>query len=233
MSLIIKPKALTNGTIGDATEVESDLNTIYNDYNGNITNDNISASAGIVDTKLNQISTASKVNGSAIIGLASIQSSAGYLPPQNVQQLAVLTTAGIGAIPYFSSIGTMGVLVSGASGTYLMSTSTTSSPVWNNPSTGSYDSGYFAVAVNSSYPLAHSLGTTKFISRLFYSPFANGDSAMECSKEGDWGYGGSITHIDTTGLKVQTDNNGVCGIMMAGVASTFAAGYYRVLLLKL
>ena len=48
-----------------------------------ITNAKVAASAGIVDTKLATISTAGKVNGAAITGLASVPSGAGALPVAN------------------------------------------------------------------------------------------------------------------------------------------------------
>ncbi|MDD4980709.1 MAG: hypothetical protein PHC54_05525 [Candidatus Omnitrophica bacterium] len=56
-----------------------------------ITNAKVSATAGIVDTKLATISTAGKVNGAALTGLASIPSGAGSIPNTN---LATINTAG-------------------------------------------------------------------------------------------------------------------------------------------
>ena len=51
---------------------------------GSILNADINASAAIVDTKLAQITTASKVHGTAITGLASVPSGAGILPIANI-----------------------------------------------------------------------------------------------------------------------------------------------------
>lgn len=48
-----------------------------------ITNDKVAPGAGIVDTKLAQITSANKVHGSAITGLGSIPSAAGVLPTEN------------------------------------------------------------------------------------------------------------------------------------------------------
>lgn len=53
-----------------------------------ITNDKVSPTAGIVDTKLAQIATASKVSGTALTGLASIPSGAGVIPVTNIPDLA-------------------------------------------------------------------------------------------------------------------------------------------------
>lgn len=49
-----------------------------------IVNADISASAAIVDTKLAQIATASKVSGAALTSLASIPAGAGVIPAANV-----------------------------------------------------------------------------------------------------------------------------------------------------
>lgn len=51
---------------------------------GAITNTEVSASAAIVDTKLATISTAGKVSGAALTGLASVPSGAGSLPNVNM-----------------------------------------------------------------------------------------------------------------------------------------------------
>jgi hypothetical protein len=48
-----------------------------------ITNAKVAAAAGIVDTKLAQITTASKVHGTSITGLASVPAGAGVLPVAN------------------------------------------------------------------------------------------------------------------------------------------------------
>ncbi len=68
MATISKPFTFTTGTVIKASEHNSNNDTIYNDYNGNITTANLSATAGIVDTQLAQITTASKVAASAVVG---------------------------------------------------------------------------------------------------------------------------------------------------------------------
>ena len=84
MSIISLPNQLSNGTVADASQVMANYNAIVNDYNGNITNDNFSSSIAITDNHLNQITTAGKVNGSALISLASIPSGAGVIPLANL-----------------------------------------------------------------------------------------------------------------------------------------------------
>lgn len=66
MSTISKPFTFSAGAVIVASEHNSCFDTIYNDYNGSITNANISASAAIVDTKLATISSTGKVNVSAL-----------------------------------------------------------------------------------------------------------------------------------------------------------------------
>ena len=72
MALVTKPYTFSAGGTILSAEVNSDFDTLYADHNGGITNANISASAAIVDTKLAQITTASKVSGAALTSLGSI-----------------------------------------------------------------------------------------------------------------------------------------------------------------
>lgn len=130
MSLITKPKTLSNGTVAQATDVESNFSTIYNDYNGNIDNTNLAAGAGIADSKLGQITTYNKVSGAAIGSLASISSAAGVIPAVNVPLLAGLSTASIGAIAYAAANTAITALATGVSGSFLMSTGTTAIPAF-------------------------------------------------------------------------------------------------------
>jgi len=66
LSIISKPNTFTAGNTILATEHNANFDTIYNDYNGNITNVNLSGAAGITDANLAQITTASKVSGAAL-----------------------------------------------------------------------------------------------------------------------------------------------------------------------
>lgn len=72
MSLINKPNTFTVGATIIASEHNANFDTIYNDYNGNIDNLNISASAAIVDTKLAQIVTPGKVDVSALANFQGV-----------------------------------------------------------------------------------------------------------------------------------------------------------------
>jgi len=86
-----------------------------------IVNADISTIAAIADTKLASITTASKVNGSAITGLANIPSDGGTIPGANLSNafpvgsvfIATVSTAPATLLGYgtWSSIGTGQVLV--------------------------------------------------------------------------------------------------------------------------
>lgn len=104
MGLVSKPYTFSAGAVIIASEHNSDFDTIYNCINGNISNANISNSAAIAysklaltgailnadlagsiaDSKLSQITTASKVHGSSITGLTSVPVGAGVLPIANI-----------------------------------------------------------------------------------------------------------------------------------------------------
>ncbi len=102
MGTVSKPNTFAAAQTIVATEHNSNFDTIYNDYNGNITNANLSGSAGITDANLAQISSASKVSGAALTSLTSVPSGAGLMPPANggVPSGAILAWSGaISAIP--------------------------------------------------------------------------------------------------------------------------------------
>jgi hypothetical protein len=66
MALISKPYTFSAGQTVVAAEHNDNYDTIYTDYNGNITNDNLKVGANIADTKLAQITTANKVSSTAL-----------------------------------------------------------------------------------------------------------------------------------------------------------------------
>lgn len=68
----------------DTAEIKSGAVATDEIFDGTIVNNDISASAGIVDTKLAQITTASKVSGSALTLLANIPADAGVIPSANL-----------------------------------------------------------------------------------------------------------------------------------------------------
>jgi len=95
MGQITKVNTFTAGTTALATEVNENFDDIYDEFNGNIDNNNITAGAGIVDTKLAQITAAGKVSGAALTLLGSIPSGAGTVP--DINQINGFTTLVDGA----------------------------------------------------------------------------------------------------------------------------------------
>lgn len=91
MAIITKPNTFTSGYVANAAEVNADFDTIFNDYNGNITDANLAASG---------IQTYGKVSGSALATLGNINAGAGTIPAVNLpdsiadSHLATISTAG-------------------------------------------------------------------------------------------------------------------------------------------
>lgn len=83
MALVSKNYTFSPGATILAVEHNENFDTLYNLVNGNIDNANISGSAGIVDSKLAQISTGGKVSGSALTSLGSVPAGGGSLPSAN------------------------------------------------------------------------------------------------------------------------------------------------------
>lgn len=121
MAIISIPFTFSVGAVIVASQHNSNFTTIYNDYNGNITTVNLSASAAIVDTQLAQITTAGKVSGAALITLGSIPSGSGTIPAKNGGTGGDMSAATVGAAPYFASTGVMSALGAGTSGTVYIS----------------------------------------------------------------------------------------------------------------
>jgi hypothetical protein len=99
MAVIVKTYTFSPGAVILAAEHNTNFDTIYSEFNGSIDNNNIKALAGIVDTKLAQIVTPSKVSGLALTGLASISTTAGAIPAMNVSiQTSYPASTGTGII---------------------------------------------------------------------------------------------------------------------------------------
>lgn len=66
MGLITKDYTFTTGSTIVASEHNTNFDVLYNEINGGLSNSNIAANAGIVDTKLAQITTPGKVSTDAL-----------------------------------------------------------------------------------------------------------------------------------------------------------------------
>lgn len=87
MALIAIPNVFSAGATILSAEHNENFSPVYNLVNGQLDNDNIKASAAIVDTKLAQITTAGKVSGAALTSLANVPSGAGILPFANIDTI--------------------------------------------------------------------------------------------------------------------------------------------------
>lgn len=133
MALISKTYTFTAGSTIVASEHNTNLDILYNEINGNIDNANIKASAGIVDTKLAQITTAGKVSGAALTSLSSTPSGAGLLPAANQSPATnlALTSEAQGDIPYRNAT-IWASLAAGTSGQVLKTNGAAANPSWSN-----------------------------------------------------------------------------------------------------
>lgn len=84
MSSIVIPNIYTNGEVIDAGQLNANFSAVTAVVNGGIDNTNLSNSITIADSKLSQITSAAKVSGTALTGLASIPSGAGVVPAANL-----------------------------------------------------------------------------------------------------------------------------------------------------
>lgn len=147
MSIVSIPYTFSAGAVIVAAQHNSNFSVIYNDYNGNIDNTNIAVSAAIgygklnltgsilnadlagsiADSKLSQITTASKVSGTAITGLASLPSGAGVIPSANLPSPTVDTNTS-NVLFQYSAVTSNGITLATGSGKVLGSS--------NVPTTG-------------------------------------------------------------------------------------------------
>lgn len=132
MSLISIPYTFSAGAVIIASQHNSNFSTIATDYNGNIDNNNISASAAISYSKLNLSNSIlnADINSSAAIvdtKLSTI-STAGKV---NISALTVASQAQ-GDVIYASGATTWARLGPGTSGQFLKTQGASANPVWGD-----------------------------------------------------------------------------------------------------
>lgn len=116
MSSITKNYTFSAGSVIVAAEHNANFDTIYSDYNTNITNVNIAAGAAIVDTKLANITTTGKVALSALTVASQAQ----------------------GDVIYASSASVWTRLGPGTSGQFLKTQGVAANPIWADALGGTY-----------------------------------------------------------------------------------------------
>jgi hypothetical protein len=142
MALVTLPYVFSVGTTIISAQHNSNFSTIYNDYNGNITNANIASAAAIGYTKLALYGT---IKQSDLISNIIIPASQGGTN-------ANLSSSAQGAVPYFSSTGTMSALAAGTSGQFLQSQGSSANPQWASISSllGTWASKSFGIIYQAS-----------------------------------------------------------------------------------
>ncbi len=119
MATIGKTFTFASGAVILAASHNTNFDTIYNDYNGNITNDNIAGGAGIEDSKLATIVTSQKVNLSALVATSQAQ----------------------GDVVYASGATTMSRLGAGTDGQFLKTQGAAANPIWSDLTASSLADG--------------------------------------------------------------------------------------------
>ena len=97
MGLITKTSTFSAGDTIIASEHNDNFDTIYNEFNGNINNANIKIGAAIADSKLAQITTASKVHANAITGKLSDTNLAQITTASKIAGTAIISLTNISA----------------------------------------------------------------------------------------------------------------------------------------
>lgn len=152
MSIIVKPFTFSAGGTIIASDHNSNYDTIYNDYNGNITNANLASGAAIADTKLAQITTGQKVNLSSLVA----------------------TSQATGDIIYASSATVMSRLATDTNATrYLSNTGASNIPAWAQVNA--------ANGITGTLPVANG-GTGSASALLDYGTSASASSAITSLK---------------------------------------------------
>jgi hypothetical protein len=114
MGILAKPYNFTSGTTIQSSQVNSDFDTIYNEFNGNIEDANIDASAGIAITK---------ISGTAV-NLSSTQTLTGKKTFAATVQ--TITTASDGSTVTFDlSLGNLHAVTLGGNRTLALSNAST------------------------------------------------------------------------------------------------------------
>ena len=111
-------------------------------------------------------------------------------------------------------------------------------PIANGGMGSVYDSGWFAVASNTTYTKTHSLGTTKVISTLYFSKSSDGsdDCVIMGGAHNDIGIGGrqaNIVNLTTTTVQIRTATNITDYKDSDGTNQDLTSGYLRIIMLAL
>jgi len=253
MALITKPNTFSGSTTILSSEVNTNFDTIFNDYNGNIADANIAAGAAITETKINFV-------GSLVVRLTTNQTIAGIktfssfpvtpssAPTTDYQvsnkkyvddnTLANEAAPAQGEVAYYDGSGWVGLGV-GTDGQVLQTQGAAANPQWVNANEvlNQYDSGWFAVSASSSYEKTHNLGTKLAIWQVYVSDSATGASNVYPITACLYTYDNMNTHgtyladMTTTTVDVHTGQQiaAVPGIHTGAGSDGWTSGYARII----
>ena len=99
---------------------------------------------------------------------------------------------------------------------------------------GVYDSGWFAVAIDTTYQKTHNLGTTKLLKMVYLSDSSDGSGIVVDGQLSfpTLGYGVCMQDLTATTIDIVTGHNILGAYNAAGTYSTITSGYARVILLS-
>jgi hypothetical protein len=107
---------------------------------------------------------------------------------------------------------------------------------WQSVPNGTYDSGWFAVAVSTAYSKTHNLGTTKVLVSVYISEANDGSGkcAMSYPSYTDTANGFTMTSLSTTAIAFRSGTTYLGNFLdSAGSAWNPASGYCRIVMLAL
>lgn len=237
MATISKPNTFSAGAVVIAAEHNENFDTIYNEFNGSISNANIASNANITDTKLAQLTTANKVATSAIqsgaLAITKVTGTSTHL----TETTAPTTAASEGALYTKDTSGQPELFFrEESSGDEVQ---ITSDGVINGyiKAANIYDSDWFSVSTGNSYAKTHSLGTLKFVVKIFIADDASGTNAYvpDSTVIPSAGSGGAeVGSITTTSITLVTGSASLFNNSYFGHSgSSKTSGYARIIMIAL
>lgn len=195
MAIIVKPNSFSAGTPIIADEHNENDNTIYADYNGNITNANISGSAAIAYSKLNlatsivnaDVSASAAIAGSKLNlvspgAVGTTTPAAGKFTTLEATTTLKLATTNQGDILYDNGTSLVR-LTPGTSGQALLTQGAGANPIWGAAGSLKYISKTVVTAAANSGNISIPSSTKSYLVKLIGTASGSG-AAMSVTFNG-------------------------------------------------
>ena len=100
---------------------------------------------------------------------------------------------------------------------------------------GTYDSGWFAVALDGEYSFTHSLGTMKCLRSVYFSDASDGSGVVLPEQQAiiATGVQCAITDLSATTVDLKAGHNYIAQYNIGAATTTYTAGYARIILTAL